>query len=158
MYICILNSALHSYVLFFPFYLFFLFKKNFFYRLFIFEREAEHEWGRVRERETQNLKQAPGSELSAQSPTRGSNSRTTRSWPELKSAAQPTEPPRRPRLFKSQWYTFLFQFISGGKVPELPLAIQHSRWMCSHIVVGLKGHQVPEPLILLLHPPDFFFF
>ena len=34
-----------------------------------------------RERETQNRKQAPGSEPSAQSPTRGSNSRTARSWP-----------------------------------------------------------------------------
>ena len=32
-----------------------------------------------REGETQNPKQAPGSELSAQSPTRGSNSRTARS-------------------------------------------------------------------------------
>ena len=35
------------------------------------EREGENEWrrGRERERETQNPKQAPGSELSAQSPT-----------------------------------------------------------------------------------------
>ena len=32
-----------------------------------------------RERETQNPKQVPGSELSAQSPTRGSNSRAVRS-------------------------------------------------------------------------------
>ena len=32
-----------------------------------------------RERETQNLKQAPGSELSAQCPKRGSNSKTVRS-------------------------------------------------------------------------------
>ena len=32
-----------------------------------------------RERETQNPKQAPGSELSAQSPTWGSNPRTVRS-------------------------------------------------------------------------------
>ena len=40
---------------------------------------------RERERETQNPKQAPGSELSAQSPTRGSNPQTARSWPELKS-------------------------------------------------------------------------
>ena len=47
--------------------------------LFLRQRETEHEWGRVRERETQNLKQAPGYELSAQSPTRGSNSRTARS-------------------------------------------------------------------------------
>ena len=41
--------------------------------MFIFERETDHEWGRGRERdrETQNLKQASGSELSAQSPTPG---------------------------------------------------------------------------------------
>ena len=66
--------------------LFFLF---FFFNVYLFlrQRETEHERGRVREGETQNLKQAPGSELSAQSPTRGSNSRTARSWPELKSDA-----------------------------------------------------------------------
>ena len=40
-----------------------------------------------RERETQNLKQAPGSELSAQSPMRDSNSQTVRSRPEPKSEA-----------------------------------------------------------------------
>ena len=39
---------------------------------------------------------APGSEPSAQSPTRGSNPRTVRSSPEPKSDAQRTEPPRRP--------------------------------------------------------------
>ena len=45
-------------------------------------RERETETDRVlvgegqRERETQNLKQAPRSELSAQSPKQGSNSRT----------------------------------------------------------------------------------
>ena len=39
--------------------------------LFLRQGETEHEQGRVRERETQNMKQAPGSELSAQSPTRG---------------------------------------------------------------------------------------
>ena len=61
------------------------------------ERETEHEQGRGRERGRQNPKQAPGSELSAQSPTRGSNPRTARSRPEPKSDAQPTEPPRRPR-------------------------------------------------------------
>ena len=47
--------------------------------LFIFETETEHEQGRGRERETQTPKQAPGSELSAQSPTWGSNSQTVRS-------------------------------------------------------------------------------
>ena len=37
-----------------------------------------------RQRETQNLKQASGSKLSAQSPTRSSNPWTMRSWPEPK--------------------------------------------------------------------------
>ena len=41
------------------------------------QREIERE--REREREIQNPKQAPGSELSAQSPTWGSNSQTVRS-------------------------------------------------------------------------------
>ena len=52
--------------------------KKIFFNAFIFdgERETEHELGRnrERERETQNLKQAPGSALSAQSPTWGLNS------------------------------------------------------------------------------------
>ena len=59
--------------------------------MFIFEKETETEraqvWEGQRERETQNLKQFPGSEPSAQSPTWGLNSRTTRSRPELKSDA-----------------------------------------------------------------------
>ena len=44
--------------------------------MFIFERERETECkqGRSRERETQNPKQAPGFELSAQSPMWGLNS------------------------------------------------------------------------------------
>ena len=41
--------------------------------MFIFERETECKQGRGRERETQNLKRAPGSELSAQSLMPGSN-------------------------------------------------------------------------------------
>ena len=46
----------------------------FFYFIFKRERETEHEKGRAeREGETQNLKQAPGSELLAQCPMRGSN-------------------------------------------------------------------------------------
>ena len=52
--------------------------------MFIFEREGERERERAhaekgRERETQNLEQAPGSELSAQSLTGGLNWRTVRS-------------------------------------------------------------------------------
>ena len=51
---------------------------NFFKCLLNFKRyiERDRAWAgeRQRERETQNRKQVPGSELSAQSPTRGSNS------------------------------------------------------------------------------------
>ena len=39
----------------------------------IFERDRAQTGEGQRERETQNPKQAPGSELSAQSPTQGSN-------------------------------------------------------------------------------------
>ena len=61
----------HSYLIFF------------FQRLSIFGTERDRAWTGEgqRERETQNQKQVPGSESSAQSPTRGSNSRTTRLWP-----------------------------------------------------------------------------
>ena len=61
---------------YFEFFFFFTF-------LFIFETERDRAWMEEgqRERETQDWKQAPGSEPSAQSPTRGSNSRTARSWP-----------------------------------------------------------------------------
>ena len=53
---------------------------KFFKCLFIFERERQSvSGGGQRERETQNPKQTPGSELSAQSLTWGSNSQTARS-------------------------------------------------------------------------------
>ena len=58
------------------------FIKNFFYvSLFLRKRERDRVQAGEgqRKRETQNPKQAPGSELSAQSPTWGSNSRTVRS-------------------------------------------------------------------------------
>ena len=52
-----------------------LLKKNFFYVCsFLKERDRAQAGVGRRERGTQNLKQAPGSELSAQSPTWGSNS------------------------------------------------------------------------------------
>ena len=64
----------------FPFYFVYLFFKVFVY---FWERETEHERGRGREGD-RNTKQAPGSELSAQSPTWGPNPWTVRSWPEPK--------------------------------------------------------------------------
>ena len=69
--------------------------------LFRRQRETEHERGRGRERGRHNPNQAPGSELSAQSPTRSLNSQSTRSQPEPKSDAQLTEPPGHPNLHSS---------------------------------------------------------
>ena len=62
----------------------FFFLIFFFQRLFIFGTERDRAWmgEGQRERETQNRRQAPGSEPSAQSLMRGSNSWTVRSWPE----------------------------------------------------------------------------
>ena len=49
-------------------------KKNLFFNVYLFLRERQNTMGEgQRERETQNLKQAPGSELSAQSPMQGLN-------------------------------------------------------------------------------------
>ena len=45
----------------------------YFFNLFLREKETECEQGKGKERETQNPKQAPGSELSAQSLMRGLN-------------------------------------------------------------------------------------
>ena len=50
---------------------------NFFLHLFIFERQSVSMGGAEREGNTES--EAPGSELSAQSPTRGSNPQTVRS-------------------------------------------------------------------------------
>ena len=58
----------------------FSFVKKFFLHLFIFDRQRDRaQVERGRERRRQNPKQAPGSELSAQSPMQGLNSQTVRS-------------------------------------------------------------------------------
>ena len=46
--------------------------------VYLFLRQRVWSWERQREKETQNPKQAPGSELSAQSPVWGLNSWTAR--------------------------------------------------------------------------------
>ena len=69
-------------------------------------RQSVGRGGSEREGDTES-QAAPGSEPSAQSLTRGSNSLAARSRPELKSAAQPTEPPRRPLIPFSDIGNFL---------------------------------------------------
>ena len=77
---------------------------NFFKYFYIYFWERDTHTHRVwagegqKERVTQNPKRAPGSELSAHSLMRGSNSWTMRSWPRPNSDAQSTEPHRCPWL------------------------------------------------------------
>ena len=54
---------------------------GFFFNIYLFlrQRQSMNGGGSEREKETQNLKRAPGSELLAQSPMQGSNPQTARS-------------------------------------------------------------------------------
>ena len=91
------------------------------------ERERHRVWadeGAERETETQNTKQAPGSGLLAPSPTWGSNWRTTRSWPEPKLDAYPTEPPRCPWSFLNVGY-----LIDDQEDKALEHRQQVEKWM-----------------------------
>ena len=76
---CIYSSFLFYWIISFTFK---------FFLMFIFETERVWvgEGQREREGDTE-WKQAPGSEVLAQSPMRGSNPQTVRSWPEPKSDA-----------------------------------------------------------------------
>ena len=97
----------------------------------------ECEWGRGRERETQNPKWAPGSKLSVQSPTRGLNSRSVRSWPEQKLDAQLTEPPRCPSLaFLKLFYTVLLphHHTMGDSALNANPAEHHSLFILANII------------------------
>ena len=102
--------------------------------MFIFERERDRaQVGEgQRKRETQNLKQAPGSELSAQSWMQGSNSQTARSWPEPKSDAQPTEPPRCPLFFLKKIFIYFWekerQSVRGGGTERERERGRHRNW------------------------------
>ena len=104
---------------------FLLFKKKIFFNIYSFLRDrAQAEVGqREKERATQSPKQAPGSEPSAQSPPRGSNSQAVRSWPEPKSDAQLTEPPRRPSR-----RSFIFQLVDRTSTQEAGKECFHSQW------------------------------
>ena len=71
--------------------------------------------GSERERETQNLKQAPSSELSVYSPTQGSNSLSCEIIPEPKWDTQPTEPPRHLYFYVSNFsYIVLMELAAVG--------------------------------------------
>ena len=116
------------------------------------ERERENKQGRSREKETQNPKQAPGSKLSAQSPEPGVglNSRTARSRPELKSDAQPTEPPRR---------LFIQNFYAAFRTPQrclrnqilylgyIPISLESLGWLTNQSHAQLTNKTLLASLV-----------
>ena len=78
--------------------LIFIFIYYYFKCLFILERHTEHEWGRGREREGDTESEASSRVWAVSTePPRGLNPWSMRLWPELKSDAQLTEPPRCPQ-------------------------------------------------------------
>ena len=108
--------------------------------------------GVQRERETQNLKQALGSALSAQSLTWGSNPQTARSWPELKSDAQLTEPPRRPSSFYLNSSYLTYNVTSVPSVQYSDSTLPYNTWCSSPQVRSL----IPIAYLthLLTHLPN----
>ena len=78
--------------------------------IYFWETETAQVREGQRKKETESPKQAPGSELSAQSPTRGSNSRTVRSRPESKSDAYPTDIYRRSQSITVAYTLFFLIF------------------------------------------------
>ena len=107
---------------------------------YFWERQSTSRGGADRERKTQNQKkQAPSSELSAQSPMWGSNS-----WTEPKSDAQPTEPPGTPVFFKRLnilWRDSMARAkYIGPTIQVLQIEFQFFRWLCDlEIVEFLKA-------------------
>ena len=116
--------------------------------MFIFERErlSASRGEAERERQTQNPKRAPGSERSVQSLTWGSNSQTVRSWPELKSDAQLTEPPRCPG---QDWFLkltqLMFMLSTQSKALIHGLFVLNLTYVPSHLSYCLQVLLPPSP-------------
>ena len=120
-----------------------------FFNVYFWERERESErasmsgGGAERERETQNPKQVPGSEPSAQSPTWGSNPRILTSWPEPKPEAQSTEPPRCPSYlililipalsFNSVFFV-TFDIVCNFSLKATHVVLDNSNWVNMSLV------------------------
>ena len=116
----------------------------------LFLKERNREWAGLgqRERHTQNPKQAPGSELWAQSLTPGSNSLTARSWPEqkldlLNRLSQPGAPYS---LFSTQQLQgfFLFCFLRSNHFAQNSAMASHQ---CCHTEYSQSPYDGrPDPI------------
>ena len=128
---------------------------KFFFNVYLFLREWAWAGEGQREGETQNPKQAPGSELSAQGPMRGLNSQTVRSWPKPKSDAQPTESPRRPYvfLFLKLIYILTTAYIKNAQTDNFPklhtLVSPHPDWGTEHGQPLKRPFSSPPPHSLI---------
>ena len=98
----------------------------FFFNVYLFLRDGKRAQAGEgqREGETQNLKKAPGSELSAQSPMQGSNSQTVGSWPEPKSTLNQLRHPGAPQGV--YFYSNLGRFST---IEVLNFSIPQTLWL-----------------------------
>ena len=107
-------------------------KKNFFTFIYFWEtgRDRAQVGEGHRKIGTQNPKQAPDSELSAQSPTWGSNPQTVRSWPEVRRLTNwgPQAPPPYYSIYITvlKWQNYGNGKIHGFKVLERRVG---KRWL-----------------------------
>ena len=111
--------------------------------MFIFEREGERDrvWAgeEQREKETQNLKQAPGSELSAQSPVAGLEltDREIMTWAEVGCSTDwAAQVPRLFSVFKSLlWFASLSAWNYFSPFPHgLLLSFLNSTYEWKHML------------------------
>ena len=128
----------------------YLLKKFFFQRLFIFGTERDRAWTGEgqRERETQNRKQAPGSEPSVQSLTRGSNSRTARSWPGWSRTLNRLHHPGAPEItFKKSAYSWWRLYLATFFPSVVHLKMVH---LITDSILNLMKYGNPDVTIRLL--------
>ena len=116
-----------QFLLLFLFQVFFSFL--FFFNVYLFFRERERK-GREGQKEGDSRYKA-GFALTAESLMQGSNSQTERSWPEPKSDAQPTGPPRRPSKVSDRFILFIFKNLvsPGSQSPNASSLNSHLEWL-----------------------------
>ena len=140
-----------------------------FLHLFILEKQSEtkHERGRGREKETQNLKQAPGSQQAVSTePDAGLEPTNCEIMTWAKSDAQQTETPRRPSILTILSESNL-RYNLCGKITKTLFCPPSSRKQISHVKGALPvpgGKETPlwagmgdlEPRRLYKQPTTFY--
>ena len=137
--------------------------KTKFFWMFIFERDRARAGDGQRETHTQNPKQAPGSELSARSPTRGLNPRTARSW--LRQS-QLLNWLSHPGVLKYKWFLPCFSplrqkdtsrhciLLAKSNASQLWVLLTCGLDNCLHCIVGYLVASLASSIHWMLEDPE----